>query len=450
MTKKFIRFSTILFILSMLALVSLVGVIYFYKQRADTILKREIAMQKSVRIFYEAELAFHIQVQDWKDILLRGANPEDKKKYYEAFLKRSQEFTHKLTELQHLLNTFYATSDTIFSQLRQIEQLHDIINQSYFRSLKILEHNKFNDIFYVDQSIKGVDRPLQQVLAELRKEFLDRLLIIKAQNREQLQDFTLVIILVLSLILIFGFFIYFAYKKAKDLNAIFTQTLDTINQGLLIVKGEQIVLASQRYTQIIGEKLEGKKFQNLYSHVYKKDKNRLKKEHFLAFKEKKSAFTCTYRVVEKDGALIWVRDDVHFTYDTFGKIDTVFVVASDITQKKLRQCEIENSHQRYRALSAASSHILFIKDIDLHYFVVNKNFIDFFQKEEHDILDKTDYDIIDYSNAKLMRADDKHALESPVQTKSTMQIAGVSYEITRYKLNLGDQIYLVGSMQEII
>src|SRR5512140_3649015 len=48
----------------------------------------------------KVQTSFQRQVQEWKDILLRGNDPELYAKYYEAFEKRSAEVSQGLAEMR--------------------------------------------------------------------------------------------------------------------------------------------------------------------------------------------------------------------------------------------------------------------------------------------------------------------------------------------------------------
>ncbi|MBE0491970.1 MAG: PAS domain-containing protein [Sulfurospirillum sp.] len=450
MLQRLLSSSLILCVIIFFALGSLLGSIYFYQNRVDVSFAKTASIQKSMRLFYEAEVDFRIQVQEWKDILLRASNEKLRDKHYLAFLQASQNFKQKLIQIEYLLQSLYDQHDQAFEKLATLQELYEQLNAQYFVALELLKSSDLKNIQEIDTELMGHDRIVSKAMGELRDIVLNRFDSVRQQIRAQLQDFSLVASFVLLFVVLFTASMLLIIRKHKQSQDIFKHTLDYINQGVMLLESEKVVFASQKYKEIIGKDLMGLRMEDLYEFIYPKDVKSIKKAHLIAFKEKKSLLHYIYRVQKQDGSLIWVEDDVQITYNNNGKTNRVYIIARDITESVQKQEELEQSKRKYRALLKLSSDILFLKDANLRYFVVNEKFRDFIGKDEVDILDKTDYDIMDFSIAKVLEEGDRYAWNNALQTISTLQIYDKIFEITRYKIQFSKKTYLAGIIKEII
>ena len=73
----------------------------------------------------EANLQFKIQVQEWKNVLLRGRQPADMDKYWQQFQAREQ-------QVQQLLDQFIERSDSrLNAPLLQLRDSHLLLAPDY-------------------------------------------------------------------------------------------------------------------------------------------------------------------------------------------------------------------------------------------------------------------------------------------------------------------------------
>lgn len=100
----------------------------------------------------DALVAFKNQVQNGKDILLRGKNPKQLDKYWSAFEKyeqASQTITEKLA--------IELPPGEARSMIEQFNVLHKQMGQSYRKALELFKASDF-DIAVGDQAMDGIDR----------------------------------------------------------------------------------------------------------------------------------------------------------------------------------------------------------------------------------------------------------------------------------------------------
>jgi len=84
------------------------------------------------RLVDEANLKFKVQVQEWKNVLLRGGSPGDREKYWESF--KDQE-----SQVQVILERLVVLSQgntALTTQIRQLQAEHRTLGASYRRGLE--------------------------------------------------------------------------------------------------------------------------------------------------------------------------------------------------------------------------------------------------------------------------------------------------------------------------
>jgi methyl-accepting chemotaxis protein len=101
-----------------------------------------------------AQVHFKKQVQEWKNILLRGKNSEDFDKYMAGFLKEEEDFRKQLEELETIGGKI--TLDA--QMLPQLKQKHDELGKKYRDALRNYNAQDPQTIFLVDSAVRGIDR----------------------------------------------------------------------------------------------------------------------------------------------------------------------------------------------------------------------------------------------------------------------------------------------------
>ncbi|OCR24081.1 chemotaxis protein [Pseudomonas syringae] len=127
----------------------------------------------------EANLQFKIQVQEWKNVLLRGKAPADRDKYWAQFEEQErlvQDALNKLAALQ-------GTEQSVKAQVQKLREEHQVLGAAY---------RKGRDAFVAaggdpvagDIAVKGVDRAaseqMSQLVDQLRKQSGEQSLLISS------------------------------------------------------------------------------------------------------------------------------------------------------------------------------------------------------------------------------------------------------------------------------
>jgi len=108
----------------------------------------------------EANLQFKVQVQEWKNVLLRGKQPAELDKYWQQFLAREQ-------QVQDILDQLIERSDPpLKARAQQLKESHRQLGQAYERGRQAYLAAGA-DPTAGDQAVKGVDRAASEQMSEL-------------------------------------------------------------------------------------------------------------------------------------------------------------------------------------------------------------------------------------------------------------------------------------------
>jgi methyl-accepting chemotaxis protein len=137
------------------------------------------------------QVAFKKQVQEWKDILLRGSDPAELQKY-------SQQFSDQEKVVRDLAAKLSAdvTDPAIGSQVSEFRDQHSVLSAKYRNAYEAFVAGKGADFKTADAAVKGLDRAptdlIEQVVSELESE--QRQLVAAEQRRLDQQQVIIVVV----------------------------------------------------------------------------------------------------------------------------------------------------------------------------------------------------------------------------------------------------------------
>ena len=172
------------------------------------IMATEKVVASSIDTARNAQVQFKIQVQEWKNTLLRGTQGQDQfDKYKNAFVAQSQKTQELLTQLGTLLPQM--GQDTAL--LEQTRRLHNDLEKHYLSALQQYDPADPASAHRVDKLVSGIDREPTQMIDEMVASTLKQAEIIRQQTNDRsmalYQQTRLMLMLVMGLTLIAGLII---------------------------------------------------------------------------------------------------------------------------------------------------------------------------------------------------------------------------------------------------
>ena len=145
-------------------------------------------------------LQFKTQVQEWKNVLLRGHNVEDREKYWGKFVEQ-----HEKVQKQAQAVVALPISAELISKVKEFRQIHAALLSQYKKGLDAFQANSF-DHKLGDATVRGIDRApgkaleelVEQVQAQISKK--NQTLQAQSANLQWLTILAIVLALVMSIV----------------------------------------------------------------------------------------------------------------------------------------------------------------------------------------------------------------------------------------------------------
>ncbi len=132
--------------------------------------------------------------------------------------------------------------------------------------------------------------------------------------------------------------------------------------------------------------------------------------------------------------------------DANGEINGVLGSFMDISQLKQSEKALRNSENRYRAFLNADTDMMFVKDNQFRYKVVNKAMADFFGKTKEEMIGKTDHELADEKMIFPCKSSDIKALEASSSFTVEELLGDRFCETTKFPIILDDNVIGIGGI----
>ncbi|HLP96930.1 MAG TPA: HAMP domain-containing methyl-accepting chemotaxis protein [Sideroxyarcus sp.] len=116
---------------------------------------------------------FRSQVQEWKDILLRGNDAELYAKYFEAFEKRYADVQKGLSDILKVATAAGQTELITAKEIEELRRAHENMHAQYLAALKNYNPAHATAGQEVDRLVRGLDRPLHEGINALAAKIAD-------------------------------------------------------------------------------------------------------------------------------------------------------------------------------------------------------------------------------------------------------------------------------------
>ena len=118
---------------------------------------------EALNLSRRAQVNFQRQVQEWKNVLIRGNDRALYDKYFDSFVARE-------IEVQKTLKVLSQVSGSLGHDIRDIQDLlrkHQALGEEYRKALKIFDATDPETGKKVDKLLRGIDRPASQAMDAL-------------------------------------------------------------------------------------------------------------------------------------------------------------------------------------------------------------------------------------------------------------------------------------------
>ncbi len=119
-------------------------------------------------------------------------------------------------------------------------------------------------------------------------------------------------------------------------------------------------------------------------------------------------------IYHKNGSIRTLNVQEVPVLDINGKVAAVEGIAEDITERKKTEKRLRDSEERLRAIINNTTAVIYLKDIQGHYIMVNKQYERLFHITQKEIIGKTDYDIFPKKRAGKFQENDRTVLNAKV------------------------------------
>ncbi len=246
-----------------LALIGAIGyqVANALSQQANKSLNEDLAMLRMQDDLRKIQVAFQRQVQEWKDLLLRGNDQDLYAKYYDAFEKRTSDVSQGLADLRGAGVSIGFNTKAIDELLAAHAALHD----KYIEALKSYNPAHATAGQEVDRLVRGVDRPASTAMDNLAAAVASYIATRSAHEQQEVgekQDaaqfwIALTIGLTLPLLILMAFFI--VRGIIRNLSS-FQRTIGEINHGNFdararIKTNDELGALAQAFNQLLDSRV---------------------------------------------------------------------------------------------------------------------------------------------------------------------------------------------------
>lgn len=128
----------------------------------------------------------------------------------------------------------------------------------------------------------------------------------------------------------------------------------------------------------------------------------------------KSEYDIEYRVIWTDGSVHWIAAKGRGFYNQDGEPVRMMGTVQDIDRRKQAEGELVKINSILQSIISDTSSIIFVKDLQGHYVVVNQSAADFLGLKVEEILGKNDTDLFPPETAQSIRASDRQVIREGI------------------------------------
>lgn len=166
------------------SLISMVGIVllvllingaigYFGLRYVDLkyaeLMQRVNLLTEATDLSREAQVHFKVQVQEWKNLLLRGQDGHNLASYRDAMLAQASQVQEALRRLG--VQSTVLKLDAEAALIAKLISDHQKMLAVYQKELQALPPDTFLNALKLDRAVRGIDRPLNNAIDQLAQRF---------------------------------------------------------------------------------------------------------------------------------------------------------------------------------------------------------------------------------------------------------------------------------------
>jgi len=213
---------------------------------------------------------------------------------------------------------------------------------------------------------------------------------------------------------------------------------DASSDSIVVFDMEGRIIDCNRAALVSGgyerDELVGKLFSELDVMV---DPDTMKKlaGYYADLQKGRSSFSFENRGRRKNGEVRWF--DTHISLLREGAIAGQFqCISRDIIERKRAEEILRESEERYQAFFDAASDMVFLKDENFRYLLLNKANAEFFGRPASELAGKDDFELMPREMAESCRMSDMNALEANGIVTTNEQVGDRVYETRKFPVRL--------------
>ena len=118
------------------------------------------------------------------------------------------------------------------------------------------------------------------------------------------------------------------------------------------------------------------------------------------------------RYIHKLGHIVWIQLNVSLVHDSLGRPSYFIGQIQDVTDRKRTEAELRESKGRLEAILNNSPTLIFLKDLEGRYLLVNREFEHTFRLTSENIVSQTDAELFSAAQATEFRANDIKVIQA--------------------------------------
>jgi methyl-accepting chemotaxis protein len=242
-----------------------IGGIYALSGISNSAVDTDTAMFKLLKSTSDVRSRFQRQVQEWKDILLRGNDPELYTKYHEAFEKSHADVEAGFAQMRSLASDPQLAALISVNDVDALIKLHGELYQQYTEALKTFNPEHPTAGREVDLLVRGIDRPFTAALSKIADTIeaasVKAVNVAKTEVSDQSKStlWISIVAFVLAVILLIMLGLIITREIIRKL-ASFQKTIFDINQGDFGVRAEiagddELTLLAKAFNELLDSRV---------------------------------------------------------------------------------------------------------------------------------------------------------------------------------------------------